>query len=37
MGFASFTILIWDHVDTFTAEVRDVRSASKLLVTEGVG
>lgn len=21
MGFASFTILIWDHIDTFTAEV----------------
>lgn len=22
MGIASFTILIWDHVDTFTEEVR---------------
>ncbi|GLB38200.1 putative expressed protein [Lyophyllum shimeji] len=21
MGFASFTVLIWDHVDTLTAEV----------------
>lgn len=37
MGFASFTILIWDHVDTFTAEVRDVRDALKLMVTKGVG
>jgi hypothetical protein len=21
MGFASFTVLVWDHIDTFTAEV----------------
>ena len=35
MGFASFMILIWDHVDTFVSEVRDVRYALKLLFTKG--
>ena len=37
MGFASFMILIWDHVDTFVSEVRDVRYALKLLFTKRVG
>ncbi|EDR13649.1 uncharacterized protein LACBIDRAFT_292466 [Laccaria bicolor S238N-H82] len=29
MGFASFTILIWDHVDTFTAEGRRLSTYGK--------
>lgn len=29
MGFASFTILIWDHVDTFTSEVEYIWKGRK--------
>ncbi|KAF9005466.1 hypothetical protein BDQ17DRAFT_1303846 [Cyathus striatus] len=31
MGFASFTILIWDHIDTFTAEVEFIWNGSNRL------
>ena len=32
MGFASFTLLVWDHVDTFVTEVRGIRASCNLNV-----
>ncbi|KAF9468655.1 hypothetical protein BDZ94DRAFT_1245925 [Collybia nuda] len=29
MGFASFTVLVWDHIDTFTAEVEYIWKGKK--------
>lgn len=31
MGFASFTVLIWDHIDTFEREVEHIWKSKKNL------
>ncbi|KAF7768521.1 hypothetical protein Agabi119p4_7764 [Agaricus bisporus var. burnettii] len=33
MGFVAFTILIWDHIDTFTAEVEYIWKRDKFPLT----
>ncbi|KAJ7581725.1 hypothetical protein C8J56DRAFT_1168416 [Mycena floridula] len=33
VGFAGFTVLIWDHIDTFTLEVEHIWAKKKTLIT----